>query len=281
MPVELRRSVLDTIARNGKTDEAMSTLSVDGKRRASYIWQLRARPDQLPPEGDWLTWLYQAGRGAGKTRAAAEWVRWKVDTGQARRIALLGREPSAAREVMVGEESDSGLINVYPPGQKPDYEPALRQLTFHNGAVAFTYSSANPDQLRGPQHDLAWVDELAAFRNFEAWDNLQMGLRLGRQPQQVVSTTPRPIRVLRELTKRPSTVITRATSYANRANLSDSWFENTIAPYIGTPPRPTRNRRPPPRRDRRSTLETNLDPVRERRPRRSRPRHRRRRPERQ
>ena len=233
MPAKLRRSVLDTLARTSASG-VVDALSVDDRRRLLFLWRAWARPDQVPPDGDWLTWLYQAGRGAGKTRAAAEWVRWKVDTGQARRIALLGREPSASREVMVGEESDSGLLNIYPPSQKPDYEPALRQLTFHNGAVAFTYSSANPDQLRGPQHDLAWVDELAAFRNFEAWDNLQMGLRLGRRPQQVVSTTPRPKRVIRELTKRASTTITHATSYDNRANLADSWFEDTLAPYVGT-----------------------------------------------
>ena len=229
----LKTSIAELLAQCDPAEIAAVT-SVDDRRRGLFDWRTWARPEQVPPEGDWLTWLFQAGRGAGKTRAAAEWVRHKVDTGQARRIALLAREPSAIREVMVGEDSDSGLLNIYPPGQRPEWEPSLRKLTFHNGAVAHTYSSENPDQLRGPQHDLAWCDELASFRDYEAWTNLQMGLRLGQRPQQVVSTTPRPKSVIRELAKNASTVITRATSYDNRANLAPSYFDQVIRPYEGT-----------------------------------------------
>ena len=229
----LRTSIAELLAEYDP-EELAKHVGDDDRKRSLSMWRTWARPEQVPPRGDWLTWLFQAGRGAGKTRAAAEWVKHKVDTGQARKIALLAREPSAIRQVMIGEETDSGLLGVYPPGQKPDWEPSLRKLTFHNGAIAYTYSSENPDQLRGPQHDLAWCDELATFRDYAAWDNLQMGLRLGQHPQQVVSTTPRPKRVIREVAAKASTVVTRATSYDNRANLARSWFDQVIGPYEGT-----------------------------------------------
>ena len=140
----------------------------------------RARPSQRPPAGDWRTWLVLAGRGFGKTRCAAEWIRHRVETGAARRIALVGATAADVRDVMV--EGPSGLLAVCPPWDRPRYEPSKRRLTWPNGAVATTFSADEPDRLRGPQHDGAWLDELAAFRYPSAVDNLLFGLRLARTP---------------------------------------------------------------------------------------------------
>ena len=186
-----------------------------------YDWAQWARPSQLPPPGDWITWLILAGRGYGKSKTGAETIRSWLPTMQTGLIALVGRTPADVRDVMI--EGESGLMNIFPPDQRPLYEPSNRRLTFHNGAVAHVYSSENPDQLRGPQHERAWSDEVATFKTGEAWDNLQMGLRLGR-PRQIVTTTPRPVRTIRDLVKDAETegwtTITRGTTYENRSNLS-------------------------------------------------------------
>ena len=171
-----------------------------------------------------------AGRGFGKTRTGSEWVRQRVHEG-AQRIALVGRTPGDVRDVMV--EGESGILNVFPESEKPLYEPSKRRITFHTGAIATVYSSENPDQLRGPQHDAAYCDELATFKTSEAWDNLQLGLRLGN-PRQIVTTTPRPVSVLRDLIAQPDTVITRGTTYENRSNLADAFFRQVIRRYEGT-----------------------------------------------
>jgi len=205
------------------TDEELYALQFD--------WQSWARPSQLAPDGEWTTWLRMAGRGEGKTRSAAEWIRQRVDGGHMELYALLGRTPADVRDVMI--EGESGLLNVFPPDQRPIYEPSRRRVTFYTGAIAHTYSAASPDELRGPQHGTAWVDELATFRGTEAWDNLQLGLRLG-DPKQVVTTTPRPLRVLREMLTDPDTVVSRGTSYDNRANLARSFYNRIIRRYEGT-----------------------------------------------
>ena len=171
-----------------------------------------------------------AGRGAGKTRTASEWIRQRVHDG-AQRIALLGRTPADVRDVMV--EGDSGLLNVFPPHERPLHQPSIRRIVFHTGAVGHVYSSEQPDHLRGPQHDTAWCDELATFKTRDAWDNLQLGLRL-RSPRQIVTTTPRPVPAMRELVANPNTVLTRDTSYANRANLPLAFFKQVISKYEGT-----------------------------------------------
>ena len=161
----------------------------------------RARPAQRPPAGDWRTWLLLMGRGAGKTRSAAEWVRHRVETGAARRIALVGATAADVRDVMV--EGPSGLLAVCPPWDRPRYEPSKRRLTWPNGAVATTFSADEPDRLRGPQTDCAWIDELAAFRYPAAVDNLLFGLRLGADPRLCVTTTPKPVRLVTELVVGP------------------------------------------------------------------------------
>jgi phage terminase large subunit-like protein len=197
-----------------------------------YDWRFLARPDQLPPDGDWRVWLILAGRGWGKTRTGAEWVRMQVESGSARRIALVGRTASDAREVMI--DGESGLLSIAPPWNRPRFIASRRRLVWSNGAVATAYSGGKPDQLRGPQHDAAWVDELAAFRSDQAWGNLMMGLRLGTNPRVVVTTTPRPTRLIRMLADDPGTVVTHGTTFDNAAHLAPSALAYLRRRYEGT-----------------------------------------------
>ena len=214
-------------------EQLYQALSPAERQYLPYLWELWARPSQMPPSGNWITWLFLAGRGAGKTRSSAEFVRDRVTSGKSKRVALLGRTPSDARDVMV--EGESGILAVFPMHEKPEYEPSKRRITFHNGAVATTFSSETPEQLRGPQFDLAWVDELAAFDSDEAYLNLQLALRLGQDPRQVISTTPRPVPVLRELIANPNTIITRGTTYDNVANLAPQFVREITQRFEGTP----------------------------------------------
>lgn len=197
----------------------------------AHDWPAWARPEQLAPPGDWFVWLILAGRGWGKTRTGAEFVRDRVERGVARRIALVARTAADTRDVML--EGESGLLNVFPPHQRPLYEPSKRRVTFHTGAVATLYSADEPNLLRGPQHDTAWADELASWSYPEAWDHLVFGLRLGL-PRAVVTTTPRPTELIRALTKRPSTRITRGSTYDNARNLARSFLDEVRAKYEGT-----------------------------------------------
>lgn len=146
-----------------------------------YDWRgFNARPDQIAPDGDWDIWLALAGRGWGKTRTGAEWIREQVEAG-AKRIALVAETAADARDVMV--EGESGLLSLYPPSDRPLYEPSKRRVTWANGAVATLFNATEPDQLRGPQFDCAWSDEIAKWRYArESWDQLQFGLRLGAHP---------------------------------------------------------------------------------------------------
>lgn len=199
---------------------------------ALYDWTFWARPNQLAPNGTWRTWLLLAGRGFGKTRAGAEWVRSRIDSGDAKRIALVAPTPADARDVMV--EGESGLLAISPPWNQPEFQPSKRRVVWPNGALATIYSGFEPDQLRGPQHDTAWCDELASWQYpRETWDNLQFGLRLG-DPKTCITTTPRPIKLLKEIRDAATTVKTVGTSYENRSNLPDSYFEQIIAKYEGT-----------------------------------------------
>ena len=194
-----------------------------------------ARPDQLAPEGDWGVWLALAGRGWGKTRTGSEWVKEEVESGRARRIALVAETAADARDVMV--EGDSGILSVYQPGEGPLYEPSKRRLTWGNGAVATTYNATEPDQLRGPQHDLAWCDELAKWRySRETWDQLQFGLRLGDTPRSLVTTTPRPIEVIKAILAgdEGKVHVTRGNTADNRSNLSSIFIEKIYKRYKGT-----------------------------------------------
>jgi len=210
---------------------ALASLTAEQRINLLYDWPFRAREEQLPPEGDWRTWLYLAGRGAGKTRSGAEWVRAQVKDG-CKRIAVVAPTASDARDVMV--EGQSGLLSVCHPDERPTYHPATRRVIWPSGALATLYSADEPERLRGPQHDAAWADEIGSWRYPDAWDMLRFGLRIGDDPRVVVTTTPRPTKLVRELLADPTTAITRGSSYDNRANLAPAFFAQIIRKYEGT-----------------------------------------------
>ena len=204
-----------------------------------YLFEFWAMPHQLPPEGDWRAWAILGGRGAGKTRAGAEWVRAQVegarplDPGRCRRVALLGETYDQVRDVMV--RGDSGILASSPPDRRPVWKATERRLVWPNGAEAQAFSAQDPDGLRGPQFDAAWADELAKWpKAQEVRDMLQFALRLGQRPQVCVTTTPRNQGVLKALLAAPSTVVTQAPTEANRANLAASFLEEVRARYAGT-----------------------------------------------
>lgn len=207
------------------------TRDVDHERLL-FDWSTWARPEQFEPLGDWLTWLALAGRGWGKTRVGAEWFRMQAESGLVARGHLVGRTSSDVRDVMV--EGESGILACAPPWARPRYEPSKRRLTWPNGFIATTFSADEPDLLRGPQCEVAWADEFASWRYVEAWDNLRFGLRLGKRPRMVVTTTPRPIPQLKELMTEPGTHVTRGTTYDNRRNLAPDFFKRIIRKYEGT-----------------------------------------------
>ena len=208
-------------------------LTADSAAELLRRWEFWARPEQLQPAGAWRTWLILAGRGWGKSRTGAEWVRAQVKAGLAGRIALVARTASDVRDVIV--EGESGILAISPKDERPIWEPSRRRLTWpHNGAQATTYSADEPDQLRGPQHDGAWCDELAAWRYPEAWDQLRFGLRLGAHPRVVVTTTPRPTKIIRDLIASPDTVVTRGRTRDNVANLAPGVVAELERRYAGS-----------------------------------------------
>lgn len=212
----------------------LSTWSLQEQAAADWVWEVSARPEQLPPKGDWSTWLVLAGRGWGKSRTGAAWVQRIADTIPHARIALVGATAADARDVMV--EGESGITAKAPPWNRPKYEPSKRRVTWpKTGAMATLFSGDEPDRLRGPQHHFAWVDELAAFNHAnEAWAMLMMGLRLGSQPRAFVSTTPRPIPLIRKLVADETTHVTRGSTYDNKANLAPTFLSQILKQYEGT-----------------------------------------------
>lgn len=213
-------------------NQLVAALTPVQARALSYEWPFWARPSQLPPNGNWRVWLVLAGRGFGKTRTGAEMIRARAVARTARRFALVAPTAGDARDVMV--EGESGILAISPPWERPRYEPSKRRLTWPNGAVATLFSADEPERLRGPQHDAAWCDEVASWRYPEAWDMLMFGLRLGTDPRVVVTTTPRPTMLLRELVADPSVVVTRGTTYENSVNLAQGFLEQIIRRYQGT-----------------------------------------------
>jgi phage terminase large subunit-like protein len=207
-------------------------LSPAAARALLYDWQFWARPGQLPPPGNWRVWLLLAGRGFGKTRTGAELMRARVAERTARRLALVAPTAADARNVMV--EGESGILAISPPWDRPRYEPSKRRLTWPNGAIATLYSADEPERLRGPQHDATWCDELGSWRYPEAWDMLMFGLRLGTDPRAVVTTTPRPTKLIRALVADPTAVVTQGSTYENRANLAPAFLDQIIRKYEGT-----------------------------------------------
>lgn len=215
-----------------KREAFWASLTPKEKAELYYRWEFWARDNQLAPSGSWRSWLLMAGRGFGKSRTGAEWVRRQVESGSCGRIALVGRTAADCRDVMV--EGESGILAISPAWCKPRYEPSKRRLTWPNGAIATTYSGDQPDQLRGPQHDGAWCDELAAWRYPDAWDQLQFGLRLGADPRVVVTTTPRPVKHIRDLISQATTHVTRGSTYDNKANLAPAFLSQIVRRYEGT-----------------------------------------------
>ena len=202
-------------------------------------WMFQARDEQLPPDGDWTVWLILGGRGAGKTRAGAEWVKGMAlgkdgfSDAPVGRIALVGENLIDARGVMV--EGVSGLLSVHSADERPLWQPSRRRLEWKNGAVAELFSADDPESLRGPQFGAAWADELAKWRLAEeAWDMLQFALRLGERPRQVVTTTPRPIPLLTRLMEAPRTEVARMPTKDNAANLAPGFLERVVGRYRGT-----------------------------------------------
>jgi phage terminase large subunit-like protein len=218
----------------GKVRALLSTLDADQLEALRFDWTTWARPEQLPPDaGAWSTFLYLAGRGAGKTRSAAEWCRRMAREHPGCRIAIVARTAADVRDVCI--EGESGLLAVCPRAERPVYEPSKRRLTWRNGSQAAVYSADEPDLLRGPQHHFAWADELATWgRLDDAWANLSLGLRLGEHPRCMVTTTPRPLPLLRDLLQRPSTIVRRGSTFENAANLAPAALAEFRARFDGT-----------------------------------------------
>ena len=215
--------------------------AIDATNHIAYCKHSRTpqRPPEEDPEKPWLTWFFSGGRGTGKTRAGAEWVLDLVWNQGYKRIALIGRTPADVRDVMI--YGDSGIMSCSEPHPRPNHEPTKRRLVWPNGAQAFTYSAAAPSQLRGPQHDAAWCDELAAWTDAPkgdvldtSWNNLMLGLRLGQNPKCLVTTTPKRVRLVRQVMERRTTTITTGTTYDNLSNMASSFRENVLAAYEGT-----------------------------------------------
>ena len=206
-----------------------------------FNWDFWARPDQLEPKGDWSVWLALAGRGWGKTRAGAEWVRHRIKKGD-RIVHCVAPTKGDVRRVMV--EGDSGLLNVCWKGDKtykgkpmgfPIWSPTNNTLTWDNGAKAVFFSAEDPDRLRGPQAFSAWTDELCAWNHAqETWDMMMFGLRLGRRPQVFVTTTPKTTKLLRTIIDDDKTLVSKGSTFDNAANLSDTFLDAVRKTYDGT-----------------------------------------------
>ena len=207
-------------------------------KRARDPWSKTRRPNQTPPDVAWSTWLVMAGRGFGKTRTGAEWVREAVMNLGPIRVALVAPTAADARDVMV--QGESGLLACCERyGIRAQYKSSLRRVDFPNGAMVFLYSADEPDRLRGPQHHKAWADEVAAWRYPDTWDMLQFGLRLGKHPQAVATTTPKPVHLVRQLIKQSGdgvgdVVITHGSTFDNADNLAPSFLAALRARYEGT-----------------------------------------------
>ena len=204
-------------------------------------WRYWARADQLPPEDpSWRSWLVLGGRGSGKTRTGAEWVKalalgeWQPVMPRAKRIALIAPTFAEARLVMI--EGESGLLAVHRDDEdRPRFEPSKRLLTWPNGTIAQVFTAEEPEGLRGPQFDAAWCDELAKWKyGLEAWHMLQFALRLGSRPCAVITTTPRPTPLMKRLMSDEATVVSRSATHDNAANLAPSFLSEVTKRYAGT-----------------------------------------------
>ena len=208
-------------------------LSEADQNSARRWWETWRAAHQVPPKGGWRIWLVLAGRGFGKTRTGAEWVRAQVELHGRRTIALVGPTMAAVRDVMV--EGEAGLLAVAPPWNRPVYKPSLRRIDWPGGASAHVYSAEEPERLRGPNHDAAWADELAAWSRLEeTWDMLELTLRAGADPRAVITTTPKPLKRLKAIIADADTVVTRGSTYDNAGNLAPAFLARILKRYEGT-----------------------------------------------
>lgn len=206
----------------------------DEERAAINWWYVsQARDKQVPPDWDWFIWLILSGRGFGKTRSGAEWVHERARQGLSP-IALVGQTKADVRDTMI-EAGESSLMKTAPPDFIPEYQPSKRRVVWPNGAFATAFSGDEPDQLRGPEHRTAWVDEPAKFKYpQQTYDNLMFGLRLPPDPRAVFTTTPRPIPIIKNLIKDPDVAVVYGSSYENMDNLSEVFRRNVLKKYEGT-----------------------------------------------
>lgn len=224
LPIEERARRVELL-----TDEEASVLM--------YDWDFWARPNQRIPtrnprtaDGSWTTWLIKAGRGYGKTRVGSETVRvWARDNDY---VNLIGATADDARDIMI--EGESGILAICPKHERPIYEPSRRRLSWPNGSKSLIFTADEPDRLRGKQHMKFWGDEIAAWRYQESWDQARLGLRLGKNPQAIATTTPKPTKIVKDLMADATTVVTHGTTYENRSNLAPAFFSAIIKKYEGT-----------------------------------------------
>jgi len=208
----------------------IASLTAEEALALEYDWQFWARDKQRLPGSDFFIWAILAGRGFGKTRTGAETVREWVKSN--RFVNLIGATADDARDIMI--EGESGILAVCPDNERPIYKQSVRKLLWPNGAVSLIFTADEPERLRGKQHYKIWADEVASWRYEESWDQAMMGLRLGDKPQGIVTTTPKPRKLITDLLKDERNVITTGTTYENRANLAPGFFEYVITKYEGT-----------------------------------------------
>ena len=210
-------------------ERLLARLTAEEAAEIYYDWSLWARPDQIAPEGDWVYWLILAGRGAGKTRTGAETVRAWARAYPI--VNLIGATRQDAREIMVMGES--GLLAICPPEERPRFARGADRLEWPNGAISQIFSAEEPDRLRGKQHMKLWLDELAAWRDPDAFDQAMLGLRLGDKPQAVVTTTPRPTKLIKHLIDNPDAVVTRGSTFDNAKFLADGFLTRIAGRFDG------------------------------------------------
>jgi phage terminase large subunit-like protein len=231
----LSRAEILALLTSEEKQKFFASLTPEQAQALKWDWEFWGRPKQLAPEGTWATWLLLAGRGFGKTRSGAGWVHQRAMEFAGRWCALVAQTPADARDYMI--EGPGGLLRNTPPNERPEFQSSKRRIVWPNGSWATIYSDAEPDQLRGFSGDTAWLDELAKFKNAqETWDNLQFGMREASsdKPRRLITTTPRPLPVLKKIKASPHTQTVVGSSYENRANLDPDWFDTTVAAYEGT-----------------------------------------------
>jgi phage terminase large subunit-like protein len=209
---------------------AVEGLSNDEAGEILGAWELWGRPEQLAPQWNWRTWLILAGRGWGKTRTGAEWVRQQIK--QYPLVNLIAATADDARDIMI--EGESGILAICPDDERPEYKPSRRCLIWPNGAKSLIFTADEPERLRGKQHMKLWMDELASWRYVDSYDQAMFGLRLGDNPQTIVTTTPRPTKIIRNLAKEVTTHVTRGSTYDNKLNLAPAFLAEIIKKYEGT-----------------------------------------------